>query len=130
MMNNLDGLRISWYENEGGWPPHYNLAMHYTGKVQVADRRKHYEPPSKLLPAEQTMPPACNCRGWMVSNGCAYACANVPAVMAECGLDWRDYPKLLCKVEPGYLERLAPYMTGSELCRGCLSNIRVRKAIG
>ena len=126
LMEHLDELRISMY----GDTSYAVWLAQANGKVQLADRSKHYEPPAALFPADLVWPPKCNCPGIMVCNGGAYACANVPAVMAECGIASADYPALMCKLDPFYLDEVRPYWgQAHELCRGCLANMRVRRLV-
>lgn len=129
LMRNLDRVRISLYDNNRAIIDSLGMTS-FPHKIHVADRRVHLEPPTELLPAEQVMPAECNCPGWMVCAGQAFACANVPAVLAECRISHKAFPDLSCALKPGYLEHLLiPLQAAHDLCRGCLGNIRLREAI-
>lgn len=125
LLDKLDQVRLSFYGTEAG--SFARLKRAYGEKVVIADRRVMTEVPSELLPPDEVLPAECSCLGWMVGMGYAYACVMVPTVLAECGLDYKAYPELICDLGPGYLERLEPYMRGAcDLCRGCISNARVK----
>ena len=125
MMDSVDQVRLSYYD--GNADSFSQLQNRYPDKVSVVDRRVLVEPPTQLLPSAEVMPAECNNAGWMVSMGWAYACGCLPAAMLECSLDASDYPDLWCRVEPGYLEKLLPYVPACyDPCRGCLANLKVR----
>ncbi len=129
VMGYLDLLRLSWYE--GNEATMIELKGNWGDRVQVVDRRSHTPSPGSLLPHDEVMPAECSCTGWMVCGEWAFSCSMLPSVIAECQISIQGYPELMCKVEPGYLERLAPYVPACyDPCRGCVSNHKVVRAMG
>ncbi len=126
LMSNVDLLRLSFHGfNEVELRA---LKRLWPNKVDVVDRRNHHiGPPTALFSHHEVLPATCSSTGWMIYGGWAFACCAVTSVIANCKLNMQDYPVLTCKVEPGYLQKLAPYVPACyELCCGCTANHKVR----